>query len=92
MSRDPERNPMQWNTSKNAGFSSASPEDLWLPITDHTDYLHINVEVSVFIAIISRRPPMSKTSGLQIRVCIGQLFSLFLILNICFWLSKDLSQ
>ena len=47
MSRDPERNPMQWNSSKNAGFSSASPEDLWLPITDHTDYLHINVEVSV---------------------------------------------
>ena len=47
MSRDPERNPMQWNISKNAGFSSASPEDLWLPITDHTDYLNINVEASV---------------------------------------------
>ena len=31
-------------------------------------------------------------SGLQIRVCIGKLFSLFLIQNICCGYSKELSQ
>ncbi len=36
--RDPERTPMQWNDSMNAGFSEASP---WLPIAD--DYSEVNV-------------------------------------------------
>ena len=31
-------------------------------------------------------------SGLQIRVCIGKLFSLFLIQNICCGYSKEPSQ
>jgi alpha-glucosidase len=30
--RDPERTPMLWNASQNAGFSSAPPDVLWLPI------------------------------------------------------------
>ena len=41
-SRDPERNPMQWNTSKNAGFTFGDP---WLNVTWNTDYEHVNVEV-----------------------------------------------
>ena len=41
--RDPERNPMQWNTSANAGFTSGTP---WLPVTAKTDYQNVNVEVS----------------------------------------------
>ena len=37
--RDPERNPMQWNTRPNAGFTSGEP---WLPVS--TDYKEKNVE------------------------------------------------
>jgi alpha-glucosidase len=36
--RDPERTPMQWNNSANAGFSESEP---WLPIA--ADYAHRNV-------------------------------------------------
>ncbi|MBP3894437.1 MAG: alpha-glucosidase [Atopobiaceae bacterium] len=39
-SRDNARTPMQWDTSANAGFSSATP---WLPV--HDDYQTVNVEV-----------------------------------------------
>lgn len=41
-SRDSERNPMQWNTSLNAGFTAGTP---WLETTPNTDYMHVNVEV-----------------------------------------------
>lgn len=39
VSRDPVRTPMQWNNSKNAGFSQVKP---WLPINDN--YKCINVQ------------------------------------------------
>lgn len=42
-SRDPERSPMQWNASANAGFTTENSTP-WLPITPNTDYQHINVQ------------------------------------------------
>ena len=38
--RDPERTPMRWDTSSNAGFTSGEP---WLPLGD--DWPSVNVEV-----------------------------------------------
>jgi alpha-glucosidase len=38
--RDPERSPMQWDTTANAGFTTGTP---WLPIAD--DYGVVNVAV-----------------------------------------------
>ena len=38
LGRDPQRTPMQWDTSLNAGFSDVAP---WLPLAD--DYPQINV-------------------------------------------------
>lgn len=39
-SRDNARTPMQWNTSKNAGFTNGKP---WLPV--HSDFKACNVEI-----------------------------------------------
>jgi alpha-glucosidase len=38
LGRDPERTPMQWDASPNAGFTTGTP---WLPLAD--DYVRINV-------------------------------------------------
>lgn len=40
--RDPERTPMQWNSSANAGFTDGTP---WLPVSP--DYARTNVAVEV---------------------------------------------
>lgn len=39
--RDPERTPMQWDASPNAGFSSPDVEELWLPLAP--DFQEVNV-------------------------------------------------
>lgn len=39
LGRDPERTPMQWNASENAGFTRGKP---WLPLME--DYKQVNVE------------------------------------------------
>jgi alpha-glucosidase len=39
--RDPERTPMQWDSSPNAGFAAREVEELWLPLAP--DYKEVNV-------------------------------------------------
>jgi len=41
VSRDPARTPMQWNTEKNAGFSTYTP---WLPVASNYEEMNIEVE------------------------------------------------
>lgn len=43
--RDAVRTPMQWNADKNAGFSSASPQQLYLPVIFGSEYHYGAVNV-----------------------------------------------
>jgi alpha-glucosidase len=45
LGRDPQRTPMQWTGDPNAGFSSADPQALWLPLSH--DYQKSNVAVEL---------------------------------------------
>jgi alpha-glucosidase len=45
-SRDPIRTPMPWDGSANAGFSSADPDALWLPISQHADRLNVKAQLA----------------------------------------------
>lgn len=41
MSRDNGRTPMQWDATKNAGFTDGSP---WLPVNENHSYIHVEAE------------------------------------------------
>lgn len=43
--RDGVRTPMQWNSNKNAGFSEANPQKLYLPVIIDPDYKYESVNV-----------------------------------------------
>ncbi|WP_026531249.1 maltose alpha-D-glucosyltransferase [Haematomicrobium sanguinis] len=47
--RDASRTPMQWNPDRNAGFSTADPGKLYLPVVQSLvyNYQHVNVEAAM---------------------------------------------
>ncbi|MBG6217980.1 maltose alpha-D-glucosyltransferase/alpha-amylase [Arthrobacter sp. CAN_A6] len=47
--RDASRTPMQWNPDRNAGFSTADPGKLYLPVVQSLvyNYSHVNVEAQL---------------------------------------------
>ncbi len=43
--RDGVRTPMQWNAGLNAGFSTANPQQLYLPLIIDPEYNYVTVNV-----------------------------------------------
>jgi alpha-glucosidase len=46
VSRDPIRTPMPWDDGVNAGFSTAAPEHLWLPISRKAAEINVSVQTA----------------------------------------------
>jgi alpha-glucosidase len=46
VTRDPTRTPMPWSSGPNAGFSPASPDDLWLPISAEHETISIEAQLA----------------------------------------------
>lgn len=44
--RDPERTPMQWDASPNAGFSAPDVKDLWLPLAPNSTEVNVASQIS----------------------------------------------
>jgi glycosidase len=45
LARDPCRTPMPWDSSPSAGFSTAAPEDLWLPVNYDRDTVSVEAQM-----------------------------------------------
>ncbi|XP_055310987.1 probable maltase isoform X2 [Sitodiplosis mosellana] len=73
-SRDPERTPMQWDSSTNAGFSTAN--ETWLPVADNYTLNNVELQESqtvshlkVFKSLIKLRSnPTMKYAGVEMEV------------------------
>jgi alpha-glucosidase len=44
--RDPERTPMQWDTSPNAGFAAPNVKELWLPLAENFRDVNVAIELN----------------------------------------------
>ena len=58
--RNPARTPMQWSPGKNGGFSTASPEDLILPVVSEGEFSYQDINV-----ICLRREPNSLLNWME---------------------------
>ena len=58
--RNPARTPMQWSTGKNGGFSTASPEDLVLPVVSEGQFSYKDINVASL-----RREPNSLLNWME---------------------------
>ncbi|XP_036334553.1 maltase A2-like [Rhagoletis pomonella] len=56
--RDPERTPMQWDTSENAGFSTGN--STWLPINPNYKYLNVQTQRGVARSTLNIYKGMTK--------------------------------
>ena len=46
VSRDPTRTPMPWNDQVNAGYSTADPADLWLPVGRNAAEVNVDAQLA----------------------------------------------
>ena len=54
--------------------------------------INIKLSMVLYLPMNCKDEQEKPLSGLQIRACTGKLFSSFLVQNICFGYSKELSQ
>lgn len=70
--RDGVRTPMQWNADRNAGFSRANPQQLYLPLIVDHQYHHSNLHVEA-----QQSNPNSLLCWIQQMIAMRQRFKAF---------------